>query len=64
MLAGLVGSVVVGTLFVVVLLNGVFSLALLTFLFVCLFTFVTGLTGWRRGENALRVIEENVGGPF
>ncbi len=62
--AGLIGTLVTGAFFVVVLVNGVFSFGLLSFVAVCLFTFVAGLIGWTRGGNALDAIDNNIGGPF
>ena len=64
MLAGLVGTLVMGAFLVIVLVNGVFSLTLLSLSFVCLFTFLAGLNGWRSGGNAIKAIDENIGGPF
>jgi len=64
MLAGLVGTLAMGAFFVIFLLNGVFSLELLSIVFVCLFTYVAGVKGWRSGENALKAIDDSIGGPF
>ena len=62
--AGLVGTLVTTALFVVFFLNGVFSLGLLSFVFVCLITFVTGLIGWRRGGITVDAVADNIDGPF
>ena len=64
MLAGLIGSLVMGTLFVIFVMEGVISLTLLSFVSVCLVAFIAGLNGWRRGENAMKAIDENIGGLF
>jgi hypothetical protein len=63
-LAGLIGMLVTGAVFVVFLVNGVVSLGLLLFVVVCLVTFVTGLIGWRRGGITVDTIADNIEGPF
>ena len=62
--AGVVGTLVTGALFVIFLLNGVFSLGLLSFAIVCLFTFVAGLIGWSRGGITMDAISDTIEGPF
>jgi hypothetical protein len=62
--AGLVGTLVTTGLFVVFFVNGVFSLGLLSFVVVCLFTFVGGVIGWKRGGITVDAVADNIDGPF
>ena len=60
MLAGLCGTLVSGALNVVMFLNGaVLSLPLVGFTALCLFTFATGLQGWRKGRDSLNQVNDS-----
>lgn len=63
-LVGLVGTLLTGTVFVFFLFNGAFSITFLSFVLVCLFTLAAGLSSWRKGGDAFKIVDESVRGPF
>jgi hypothetical protein len=67
MLAGFAGALVSGVFFVILVADRVFSLTLLSFVLVCLMTFVSGLVGWITGKrqiDSINAIIDESNGPF